>query len=154
MTPISPAAVEVAVALGDLAAVRGLDGLERELGADRRDDLGGGDDVVEPPAVRRADVHELDEADGVARAAEAARDVEDRALVQAALDDDVDLDGQAGVRSGVDPGEHARDREVDVVHRAEDLVVERVEAHGDPREAGVGERLAPSARAARRSSSA
>ena len=87
-------------------------------------------------------------------AAEAARDVEDRALVQAALDDDVHLHRQAGVGGGVDPGEHARDREVDVVHRAEDLVVERVEADGDARQAGVGERLAPSARGARRSSSA
>ena len=72
-------AVEVAVALRDLAAVRGLDRLERELGADRGDDLGGGHDIVHPPAVRRADVHELDEAHGVARPAEAAGDVEDRA---------------------------------------------------------------------------
>ena len=58
-----------------------------------------------------------------------------------ALDDDVHLHGQPGGGGGVDPREHPRDREVDVVHRAEDLVVERVEAHGDPREAGVGERL-------------
>ena len=39
------------------------------------------------------------------------------------------------------PAEHARHREVDVVHRAEDLVVERVEADRDAGEAGVGERL-------------
>ena len=49
----------------------------------------------------------------------------------AALDDDVDLDRQPRRRSGVDAVEHARDREVHVVHRAEDLVVERVEADGD-----------------------
>ena len=134
-------AVEVAVALGDLAAVGGLHGLERKLGADRRDDLGGGHDVVHPPAVRRADVHELDEAHSVAGAAEAARDVEDRRLVQAALDDDVDLDREPGLCGRVDAREHARHREVDVVHRAEDLVVERVEADRDPRQPGVRERL-------------
>ena len=49
--------------------------------------------------------------------------------------------GEPGLRGCVDPGEHARDREVDVVHRAEDLVVERVEAHRDAREPGVRERL-------------
>ena len=59
----------------------------------------------------------------------------------AALHHDVDLDREARVGSRVDPRQHARDREVDVVHRAEDLVVERVEAHGDPGEARVGERL-------------
>ncbi len=73
--------------------------------------------------------------------AEAARDVEDRRLVQPALDDDVDLDREPRLRGGVDPRENPRHREVDVVHRAEDLVVERVEAHRDAREPGVGEGL-------------
>ena len=41
----------------------------------------------------------------------------------------------------VDPAEHARDREVDVVHRPEDLVVQRVEADRDPRQPRVGEHL-------------
>ena len=49
--------------------------------------------------------------------------------------------GRPAVRGGVDPAEDARDREVDVVHRAEDLVVERVEADGDARQARVRERL-------------
>ncbi len=141
MTPISPAPSQVAVALGDLAAVGGLEGLERELGADGRDDLGGRHDVVQAPAVGRADVHELDVADGMARSSEAARDVEDGALVQPSLDDDVDLDRQSGRGGGVDSREHASDGEVDVVHRPEDLVVERVEADGDAREPRVGERL-------------
>ena len=44
---------------------------------------------------------------------------------------------------GVDPLEHARDGEVDVVHRAEDLVVERVEADGDAPQAR--RRAAPAA---------
>ena len=60
------AAVAVAPAPGDLAAVVLLGRLERELGVDQRDDLGGRDDVVEAPAVRRADVHVLDEAEDVA----------------------------------------------------------------------------------------
>ena len=75
--------VEIAVALGDLAPVGGSDGLERELGADRGDDLGRGHDVLGSPAVRRADVHELDEAHRVPGAAEAAGDVQDGALVRA-----------------------------------------------------------------------
>ncbi len=62
-------------------------------------------------------------------------------LVQSALDDDVHLDRQSGGRGRVDSRENARDREVDVVHRAEHRVVERVEAHGDACEPGVGERL-------------
>ena len=69
------------------------------------------------------------------------RELEDRALVGAALDDRVHLHGQAGFRGRVDPGEHLRDREVDVVHRAEGLVVERVEADRDPAQPGVGEQL-------------
>src|SRR5207302_6636850 len=42
-----PASVPVAPATGDLAAVVRLGRLERELGVDRGDDLGGRDDVVE-----------------------------------------------------------------------------------------------------------
>ena len=51
------------------------------------------------------------------------------------------LTGEPGVGSRVDAVEHARHREVDVVHRPEDRVVERVEADGDAREPGVGESL-------------
>ena len=134
-------AVQVAVALCDLAAVRGLDRLERKLRADRGDDVGSRDHVVQSPAVRRADVHVLDEAHGMAGSAEAPGDVQDRALVQAALDDDVDFHGKSRLRGRVDAGEDARDREVDVVHLAEDLVVERVETHGDACEPGIRERL-------------
>ena len=57
------------------------------------------------------------------------------------LDDDVDLDGQAGGRRRIDAIEHAGHRKVDVVHRAEDLVVERIEADRHARQAGGGERL-------------
>jgi hypothetical protein len=85
-------AVAVAPALGDLAAVVRIDRLDREDGVDALEDLGGGHDVVHAPAVGRADVHVLDEAHDVAAAAEASREVDDRVLVDAALDDRVDLD--------------------------------------------------------------
>ena len=68
---------------------RGFSGISR---ADPLDDLRRRDNVVQPPAVCRADVHVLDEAHDVVRAAEAPRDVEDAVIVDAALDDDVDLD--------------------------------------------------------------
>src|SRR5439155_18140492 len=52
----------------------------------------------------------------------------------------------------LDAGEHPGDREVDVVHRTEDRVVERIQAHGDAREPGVpeGARLVREQRAVRR----
>ena len=63
---------------------------------------------------------------------------EDPVVVEPALDDDVHLDRvEPGGEGCVDSLEHARDREVDVVHRAEDIVVERVEAHGDASQPGV-----------------
>jgi hypothetical protein len=45
-------------------------GLERPAGVDRAADLLGGDDGVEGPAVGRAEVHVLDEAQDVAAVAE------------------------------------------------------------------------------------
>src|SRR2546430_4367496 len=59
-----PTAVPIAVARGDLAAVARADRLERQLTVDHRDDLFCGNDVIEPPTIGRADVHELDEAEG------------------------------------------------------------------------------------------
>src|SRR5262249_62202298 len=50
-------AVLVAPALGDLASIIRLDRLDRELGADQLDDLGGGDDLLGLPVVRLADRH-------------------------------------------------------------------------------------------------
>ncbi len=85
------------------------------------------------------DVHVLDEPQRVAGAVEVAGQLEDRALVQPALDHDVDLDGEPRSRRRVDSLEHAVDLEVDVVHCAKDLVVQRVEAHRYASEAGAGE---------------
>ena len=68
--------------------------------------------------------------------------VDDRVLVHAALDDHVHLDGrEARCGSGVDSGEDLIDGIADVVHRHEDGVVHRVEAHGHPIQAGLGQRF-------------
>src|SRR5438270_1848709 len=87
----------------------GRDRLDRPLRVDATDDLLGGDDVVEPPAVRVADVHVLDEAQHVAGAAEALGGRDDPVVVRAALDDGVDLHRQAGRGGGVDSLEPAGD---------------------------------------------
>ena len=100
----------------------------------------GGHDVVEPPAVRRADVHVLDEPERMARAAEVASHVDDACVVDASLDDGVHLHREPDGVGGLDPLEHTRDGEVDVVHRLERRVVERVEAHVHAVEAGVTQR--------------
>src|SRR5579859_6039446 len=132
------ASVLVAPAVCDLAGVIRLDRLERQLGADRGHDLRRRDDVVQPPAVRVPDVHVLDEAEDVAAAVEAARHREQIPFVDAALDDHVDLHRrEADGGRGVDSLEYAGDREVDVVHRAEHLVVEGVEADRHAVEPGV-----------------
>ena len=65
----------------------------------------------------------------------------DLVVVRAALDHGVHLHRQTRVVGSLDPLEHAVDREVDVVQRAERRVVERVEAHRDARQAGGSECL-------------
>src|SRR5438067_7068248 len=136
------ASVLVAVPRRDLAAVARPDWLERKLAVDRRDDLSRGDDVVESPTVRRADVHELDEAEGHARSFEVARHREDARLVHAALGHHVDLDRRepGGLRR-LDAREDLGDWEIDVVHGLERRVIERVEADRDPAEPGSREGL-------------
>jgi hypothetical protein len=86
------------------------------------------------------DVHVLDEAQCVAALAEERRHRDDLILVRAAFHDGVHLHRQADVTGGFDAFEHAVDREVDVVERAERCVVERVETDGDACQSGVGER--------------
>src|SRR5688572_329386 len=124
-------AIAVEPALGDLTRVVPLVRFERELAIDRRDDLARRHDVVEPPAVGRADVHVLDEAEDPTGAAKMPSHRQDALLVQTALHDHVHLDRSESRRLGrVHALEHIRDREVDVVHALEHRVVERVEAHG------------------------
>src|SRR6185312_2049350 len=64
-------AVEVAEAAGDLARVARGDRLQRPAGGQPVDQFLGRHDVVQAPAVGGADVHELDQAQDDARAAEA-----------------------------------------------------------------------------------
>src|SRR6478672_9033284 len=133
-------AVEVAKAVGDLARVARRDGPKRPAGRQLVDQLLGGHDVVQAPAVGGADVHELDEAQDDAGAAEVLGHVQHRTVVHVALYDHVDLDGETGLLRGLDALEHAGNREADVVHGLEDVVVEGVEADGDTVEAGIAER--------------
>src|SRR4029450_8175308 len=56
-----PLPVAVAIAVGDLAPIVRPDRLQGQLGVDAADDLGGGDDVVQAPAVGRAHGHVFDE---------------------------------------------------------------------------------------------
>src|SRR6478672_2868383 len=63
-------AVDVAEAVGDLARVARRDRLQRPAGRQPVEQLLGGHDVVQAPAVGGADVHELDEAQDDAGAAE------------------------------------------------------------------------------------
>src|SRR5713226_7530206 len=79
-------AVAVAVAAGDLPVVGRRDRLKRPLAADQGDDLGGGDDLLQPPAVGRADVHVLDEPQHVPAVPEVPGHRQDRLLVLAAPD--------------------------------------------------------------------
>src|SRR5215469_16482008 len=53
-------AVTVAVPAGDLPGVSGLDRLQGPLAVYLGDDLHGRDDIIEPPAIGRADGHVLD----------------------------------------------------------------------------------------------
>ena len=113
------------------------------LGADELDDLGRRHDVLEPPAVRRSDIHVLDEAQDRARSiAEELRHRHHVGVVHPALHDHVDLDRrEPGRERSVDALEHALDRERDVVDRLERLVVERVERDGHALQSGIGEAL-------------
>ena len=127
------------------------DRLEREDRVDAFDDLGRRHDVVEPPAVRRADVHVLDEADVCAVPRKCRAMSTTPASLTPRLTTPFIFTGRPR-RPRPRSLEDARDGEVGVVHRAERRVVERVEAHGDAVEPGVAEclRLAREERRVRR----
>src|SRR5215218_2546688 len=124
-------AVAVAPAAGDLAGVVGPDRLERELGVDAADHLGGRHDFLEPPAVGGADVHVLDEArDQPALAGEAGH-LDQAVVVDAPPDHGVQLDRVEPCRAGgVDAVEHPLKRHADVVQRPVVDPLDRGE-HGD-----------------------
>src|SRR6185312_2750611 len=94
------------------------------------------------PAVAGADVHVLDQAQDVARAAEVLRHLEDASVVEPALHHHVHLDRpEPGRGRGIDALEHPGRRDADVVDRCEDVVVQRVEADRHAVQAGVGQPL-------------
>ena len=131
-------AVAVTPARSGFAGQVCADRVERELGVDARDDLARRQHFIHPPAVGRADVHVLDEAQHHRRAFEVACHGDDLRIVRAALDDHVDFDRpQANTQRGVDAGEHVGDRKVGVVHAPKNRVVECVEADGDALQAGI-----------------
>jgi hypothetical protein len=73
----------------------------------------------------------------VPAAAETPRHGQDFLIVEAALDDHVDLDrAESGGFGGLDALQHIGNRHIHVVHGPEDGVVEGVEADGDALEAG------------------
>ena len=99
------------------------------------------------------DIHVLDESEDASCPAEERGHRDDAVRVQAAAHDHVHLHRpQPRDVRGLDPRQHRRDREVDVVHAAEHRVVERVEAHRDPPQARFSQRpcLASEERAVRR----
>ena len=87
-----------------------------------------------------ADVHELDEAQGVAPWPEVVAEGEDLAVVHAALDDAVDLDPEAGLRRRVDALEHPGHLVAEAVHPAGGGLVEGVDGDIEPVEARGAER--------------
>src|SRR5690606_34104553 len=100
-------AIEVAIAVGDLTEVVRLHRLDGPLATYRLNDLAGRDDILHAPAIGRTDVHELDEARDDPRVPEVPGQLDDGVIVDAALDDRVDLDRfQAGRDGVVDRLEH------------------------------------------------
>jgi hypothetical protein len=84
---------------------------QRQLGLQPADHLRAGQHLVHAPAVGGAHVHELDEAQRDAAAAEVPRHRQDLVVVGAALDHHVDLDRpQARGLRGVDAGQHLAHR--------------------------------------------
>ena len=120
ISPATPARHSASAPPSRRGAVAGS-GAQRELLGDALDHFGRGQHLVHAPAVGRADVHVLDEAQRDVAAAEVARHRQDLCVVGAALDDHVDLDrAEAGALGGVDAAQHVGDREVGVVHAPED----------------------------------
>src|SRR5690625_3328532 len=84
--------IEVAVALGDLPITDRIDGLDRPTGVDPVLDLVSWHDTVALPVVGGAHVHELDEPQRHRPLTCPLREVFDLMVVDASLQDRVDLD--------------------------------------------------------------
>ena len=136
-----PLPIAEAPAASDLAAIVRLSRLQGQLGVDAADDLGGGDDVVRAPAVGRANVHVFDEPHDQAVGAGEAGELDQAVVVDAPLDDRVQLDRpQPGLLGGGDALQYPRQGHAPVVHRPEHTVVQRVEADRHARQARLAQR--------------
>ncbi len=114
---------------------------QRMRALDDAANLVGGDDAGPGPRAGAFHVHVFDEAQRDAAAAEVLDERQHLCVIGAALDHAIDLDRrQARGACRLDPLQHAADREIDVVHGAEDLVVQAVQADRDPAEARVPQR--------------
>src|SRR5262245_34947092 len=74
-------AIDVAPSLRDLAAVAGIDRFEGPFPPDDLHHLGSRHDLVQAPAIRRSDVHVLDEAEDVTGMAGPSGERQDPAVV-------------------------------------------------------------------------
>src|SRR5690606_30884167 len=134
-------AIHEGVALGHLAAVVGIERAQWPARVDAVAQFRRGHNLFAPPAVACAHVHVLDEADHVPGAAETFDQARDLAVVDAALDHAVDLEAaEAGLFRRGDPGQHVADIATPARQAAEQLRVERVEADGQPLQAGLAQR--------------
>src|SRR5882724_3334552 len=103
---------------------------------DARSELARRHHQVGPPLVAVADVHELDESYDDRRPAEALDEIQRRVVVQASLDDGVDLDwGQAGGDGGLDAGQDLIESAESAAHARKNLPIQGVQAHGHAPEA-------------------
>ena len=128
-------------ALRHLAAVVLRHRMHRPAGADPGGQLARGDHHVRPPCVAVADVHELDETHDHRHPAKALHEIERGVIIHAALDDCVDLDGrEPGGDRRIDALQNLFERPESAAHPGEDVLVQRVQAHGDALEA-VGVQL-------------
>ena len=138
------AAVGITPAPSDFARVIRVGGFEGYRGVNPVDDLLAGNDLFHAPLVARTDVHEFDEAQDMTRAVESLGEFDEAMVVDAALDDAVDLDRfETRGLGGGDAFEHTFDREPFAIHAMKNLGVETVEADGHAAQAGFTQRLGP-----------
>ena len=106
------------------------------------DNFCGGHDLIQVPVVAIAHVHKLDESQDVSRVVEVLCEVDNEVIVDAFLNDCVDFYGlKARLFSRADAFEHALGAMGATAHAIKCLVVNRIEAHGEPVQAGVFEAL-------------
>ncbi len=76
----------------------------------------------------------------MATAAEMPQQIDDRVIIDAALHDDIDLDGrQTGLLRRFDPFEDAGEVAAPPAHAVEYVLVQAIEADRDPMQAGFGQ---------------